>query len=76
MDSKTKPTFSLSTKILIALILGICAGLFFGDMVAFLEIVGDIFIKLLQMTVLPYVILSLIFGLGSLEYRQAFLLAK
>jgi Na+/H+-dicarboxylate symporter/ABC-type amino acid transport substrate-binding protein len=76
MDSKTKPTFSLSTQILITLILGICAGLFFGDMVAFLEIVGDIFIKLLQMTVLPYVILSLIFGLGSLEYRQAFLLAK
>jgi Na+/H+-dicarboxylate symporter/ABC-type amino acid transport substrate-binding protein len=76
MDSKIKNKFSLSSTIVIALILGICSGLFFGEMVAFLEIVGEIFIKLLQMTVLPYVILSLVFGLGSLEYRQAFLLAK
>ena len=76
MDSKIKNKFSLSSTIVIAMILGICSGLFFGEMVAFLEIVGEIFIKLLQMTVLPYVILSLVFGLGSLEYRQAFLLAK
>lgn len=28
------------------------------------------------MTVLPYVILSLVVGLGSLKYRQAIMLAK
>lgn len=73
---KKHPKFSLSTKIFIALIGGICTGLFFGEMTASLEMVGEIYIKLLQMTVLPYVILSLIVGLGSLEYRQAILLAK
>ncbi len=39
---------------MLALLLGIPVGLFFGEMVGFLEIVGDAFIKLLQMTVLPY----------------------
>jgi len=76
MKEKNLPLFSLSTKIFIALFLGICTGLFFGDMVDFLNVVGEIYIKLLQMTVLPYVILSLLLGLGSLEYRQAVLLAK
>ncbi len=76
MKPQKKPVFSLSTKIFTALLLGICAGLFFGEMVGFLKIVGEIYIKLLQMTVLPYVILSLILGLGSLEYRQAVMLAK
>ncbi len=59
------PLFSLSAKIFLALILGVCTGLFLGEMVAFLDIVGEVYIKLLQMTVLPYVILSLIMGLGS-----------
>jgi Na+/H+-dicarboxylate symporter len=76
MKEKKTPIFSLSTKIFIALLLGICTGLFFGEMVAFLETVGEIYIKLLQMTVLPYVILSLVLGLGSLEYKQAIMLAK
>ncbi len=76
MKEKKTPVVSLSTKIFMALLLGICTGLFFGEMVAFLETVGEIYIKLLQMTVLPYVILSLILGLGRLEYRQAVLLAR
>ena len=76
MKEKKKPLLSLSSKIFIALILGICTGLFWGEMVAFLETVGEVYIKLLQMTVLPYVILSLILGLGSLEYKQAVMLAK
>ncbi len=76
MKEKKKPGVSLSSKILIALLLGICTGVVFGEMVALLENVGDISINFLQMTVLPYVILSLILGLGSLEYRQAILLAK
>jgi Na+/H+-dicarboxylate symporter len=76
MKAKNPPLLSLSSKIFIALILGIATGLFWGEMVAFLDIVGEVYIKLLQMTVLPYVILSLILGLGSLEYKQAILLAK
>ena len=67
---------SLSTKILLGLALGIVTGLFFGELVGFLEIVGTIFIQLLQMAVLPYVTVSLIAGLGRLTYSDAFALAK
>ena len=56
--------------------LGILTGLFFGELVAFLDVVGEVWIKLLQMTVLPYVMVSLIIGLGSLNYSEALLLAR
>ena len=62
---------SLSTKVLIGLGLGIGAGIFFGEMAAFLKMFGDAFVLLLQMTVLPYVIVSLIAGLGGLSFREA-----
>ena len=61
----------LSAKILLGLIAGIVTGLFFGEMVAGLRVFGDIFIKLLQITVLPYIIVSLISGLGRLQMEQA-----
>jgi Na+/H+-dicarboxylate symporter len=62
---------SFSKKIIFGLILGIVVGLFFGEMVAFFGVVANAYIQLLQMTVLPYVIVSLITGIGSLTYRQA-----
>ncbi len=62
--------------IFLGLGLGAVAGLFFGEMVAFLEVIGEIWIKLLQMTVLPYVMLSLVTGLGRLDYADALLLAR
>jgi Na+/H+-dicarboxylate symporter/ABC-type amino acid transport substrate-binding protein len=67
---------SLATQVLIGVGLGIAAGIFFGEKVAFLKLAGDAFIQLLQMTVLPYVLLSLIAGLGGLSYRQAAALAR
>ncbi len=76
MQEKKSPVFSLSSKIFFGFGLGIVTGLFFGDMVGWLKVVGDVYINLLQMTVLPYVILSLIIGLASLDYRQAVLLAR
>jgi Na+/H+-dicarboxylate symporter len=66
----------LSTKILISLGLGIVAGIFFGESIAFLKVFGDIFILSLQMTVLPYIMISLITGLGALSFENAKLLAK
>jgi Na+/H+-dicarboxylate symporter len=56
---------SLSTLVLLAFALGIRVGLFFGEDVAFLQPFGDAYIGLLQMTVLPYIVLSLIYGLGA-----------
>jgi len=66
-----KPRINLSTAILLSLGIGILVGIFFGESVGFLHIVGDAFIKLLQMTVLPYVTVSLIAGLGGLDYKAA-----
>ena len=62
-------------RVILGLILGIFAGLFFGELLEPLKIAGDIYIRLLQMTVLPYVIVSLIAGLGQLDARLARLLA-
>jgi len=67
---------SLSTKVFIGLGLGILAGIFFGEEAAFLKVFGDAFILLLQMTVLPYVMASLIAGLGGLSYQAAASLGK
>ena len=51
-------------------------GLFFGEAVGFLRPLGDAFIQLLQMTVLPYVTVSLVTGFGRLAPREALALAR
>ena len=58
---------SLSTQVLIGVISGIFLGVFFGEEVAWLSIPGDIFIGLLQMTVLPYIMFTLIVNIGRLS---------
>jgi len=58
---------SLSAQILFGLGLGVACGLFFGEYCAPLKIAGDAFIGLLQMTVLPYIVLSLLVNLGRLS---------
>ena len=62
---------SLSTRIIIGALLGIFTGLFFGEAAGWLVIVGNGFIKLLQMTILPYIVASLILGIGSLSFKNA-----
>jgi Na+/H+-dicarboxylate symporter len=72
MKTEQKKTrMSLSTQVIIGLILGIASGVFFGELAGSLQIVGDAFIRLLQMTVLPYIVVSLIGGLGRLNFEQA-----
>jgi Na+/H+-dicarboxylate symporter/ABC-type amino acid transport substrate-binding protein len=66
---------SLSSAIFLGLGLGALTGVFFGESVRWLGIVGDAFVRLLQMMVLPYVLLSLITSLGRLERSQAATLA-
>ena len=61
---------SLSTKVLLGVFFGILHGLFFGEKVACLSIPGDIFIGLLQMTVLPYIMFSLIVNIGRLSVEH------
>ncbi len=76
MSERRKPRLSLATQIFIALGTGILAGIFFGDTVKFLSIVGDSFVSLLQMTVLPYIMVSLTAALGRLTYSQAVMVFK
>jgi Na+/H+-dicarboxylate symporter len=59
-----------STKILVGLVSGVLVGVFFGELAAVLKVVADGFVKLLQMTVLPYITLSIITSLGTLSFDQ------
>ena len=65
-----------SSLILGSLILGIAAGLFFGDLAAPLQVLGQAYVGLLQMTVLPYILFSLIGNIGRLTRAQAGILAR
>jgi Na+/H+-dicarboxylate symporter/ABC-type amino acid transport substrate-binding protein len=62
---------SLSRKVLIGLAAGIALGLFIGERAAALQGFADAYVQLLQMTVLPYVVVSLVGGLGSLRKGEA-----
>jgi len=66
---------SLSTQILIGLALGIFVGLFLGDRASPLAIVGKAYVSLIQMSILPYMVVSLMIGIGSLSYEKAAKLA-
>lgn len=74
--TREKKKLSLSAKIMIGMGLGFAAGIFFGEYCASLQIVGNAFIQLLQMTILPYITVSMILGIGGLTSDQAKLMAK
>ena len=61
----------LAERVLIGLILGIAAGVFFGEMAHALKRVGDAFIMLLQVAVIPYIVASLMTALGRLTLDDA-----
>ena len=68
---KNKRGISLSTQILIGLTFGLFVGIFFGEKASALAIVGRAYIGLIQMTILPYMVVSLIGGIGHLSYDSA-----
>jgi Na+/H+-dicarboxylate symporter/ABC-type amino acid transport substrate-binding protein len=76
IEKPKKKRLSLSAWIMIAMGAGLVVGLFFGEMVGWMEVIGVAFIKLLQMTILPYIIVSLIAGIGKLSFKDAKFLAK
>ena len=59
-----------------ALFLGISLGLFLGEITAPLKVIGDVYVGLLQMTVLPYIVVSLIASIGRLTVAEGKILAK
>lgn len=52
--------------IVAGLLLGIICGLFFGEYTSWIKWIGDAFVGLLQMAILPYVAVSLIANVGRL----------
>jgi Na+/H+-dicarboxylate symporter len=67
---RKKLKISLASRIIIGVVLGIIVGLFFGEKVDPITILGEVFIMLLQMRVFPYVFLSLIVGIGSFNIME------
>ena len=64
---KIKFPLTLSNKILLGLFLGGLTGLFLGEYAYPFDYAGQAFIGLLQMTVLPYIVFSLIENIGRLS---------
>jgi len=66
-EEKKEPRTSFSQRVLIGVGLGLALGLFIGEYAAPLKVVGDAYVGLLQMTVLPYVFVSLIGNIAKLS---------
>ncbi len=62
---------SFTTQIVVGLLLGAILGIFLGDLAAPANVVGEIYIGLLQMTVLPYIVISLIANLGRITWAES-----
>jgi len=67
---------SLSKRIYISTAIGFCVGMFFGDRCIVLESFNILFIKIFQITIIPYMIFTLIKSIGSIDKERAGLLAK
>ena len=61
---------SLSKKIILGLFIGVLVGLFIGEYATFFSYIGDGFIGLLQMTVLPYIMVSIVANLGRMSMES------
>ncbi len=66
----------MTRQVLIALAAGLAVGLCFGEDVAFLQWPADAFIQLLQVTVLPYIVVSIVGGIARGTPAQAQRLAR
>ena len=69
--SDSRRGLTLGNKILIGVVAGIAVGIFLGEYAAALRIPGRIYVSLLQMTVLPYITVSLVTKVGRLSFVQA-----
>jgi Na+/H+-dicarboxylate symporter/ABC-type amino acid transport substrate-binding protein len=73
---KRLASINLSIWVIIGALLGILCGAFFGQYAAVLEPIGATYVMLLQMVVFPFLVSSLLHGLGSLTPATAWRLFK
>lgn len=62
--------FSMITQILIAVVLGLAFGLFIPEWAHYLKIIGDIFLKLMQMAIPVLVLGQIIQAVGSIKPKE------
>jgi proton glutamate symport protein len=67
---------NLASWVLVGGTSGIAAGVFFGDLCAILSPIGFVYVGLLEAAVHPYLICSLLHGVGSLQPGKAWRLFK
>ncbi|NLJ08178.1 MAG: dicarboxylate/amino acid:cation symporter [Sphingobacteriales bacterium] len=63
---------SLPIQILIALLFGFLFGYFFTDQVTYVSWIGELFIRLLKMIIIPLILASIISGVSSIEGGKEF----
>ncbi|WP_035769551.1 dicarboxylate/amino acid:cation symporter [Arthrobacter castelli] len=66
MKTLKKTCGNMATQIGIAAIAGIVFGLIVGEWASNLQFIGDLFIRLIQMSIVPLVMASVIFATGSM----------
>jgi Na+/H+-dicarboxylate symporter/ABC-type amino acid transport substrate-binding protein len=69
--SKWKIKFTFAKLVVISMVLGIGCGIIFGERCGYLLPIGKIYIALLQMCVLPYIIVSIMYGIGRLGIKES-----
>ncbi len=65
------PKLSFAAQIFASLIAGTVCGLFLGEKALILAPIGDIFIKLIQITIIPSIVIFIITGVGSINQSDA-----
>lgn len=72
----SRRSISLTTKIIIGLLAGAAVGVSLGEAVQPLKSIGETYVGLMQMTVLPFIVFSLIGNIGRLNMPELRLLAR
>ena len=63
-------TISMTKQIMIGTILGLLLGIIFKDKIIGIKIIGDIFLRLLMMSVVLLVMGAVIEAVGNLDYHE------
>jgi proton glutamate symport protein len=67
---------NLSTWVIVGAVSGALCGVFFGEYAAVVEPIGAVYVALLEVAVFPFIVSSLLHGLGSLRAATALRLLR
>lgn len=71
MFPKWKIKLTFAKLVIISMLLGIACGITFGERCSCLSLVGQGYIALLQMCIIPYVVVSILYGIGRLGIKES-----